>query len=461
MLPALLLEDVALQPSRRTYVSMGKPAPRSPHLFPHGRWEDVLTNCAGTWTDTQIDSANCGTCGTRCSAIETCCDGRCVSRQANCGGCGSAFACVPPQICCAREDGSLRCVDSSADPDNCNGCDQQCGFFPSVALGGIVGGCCVGGRCFVEHDFLTNSQHCGQCQNDCTTLGTGWHCSQGHCCPPCKVWFNGLPGSDWGKWGALAGTLLGGLTGGLAGHFLGGLLDEAVQPGCYACDDANKYLSAKFACCDGVNCTDLNTDRQNCSRCGTSCTGQVFNKICRNGKCTCPQNLPNECLAACVRFDSDPRNCGGCDRFCAADEVCCDGTCVNTRSDGRHCGGCGRHCVTVADFVEGGPVRHACCNGACIDVLSNAANCGACGNRCPTGRNCCSGSCVDTLTDGAHCGGCGGSCETLNGFVEGSFHACCHGTCVDILNDSGNCGACNRGCQNGESCFNGQCTTVN
>jgi hypothetical protein len=109
------------------------------------------TNCSGTCTNTNTDNNNCGTCGTVCTAPETCnggtcscasgtslCAGACVALNTttNCGTCGNACtagdscisgACVapPPSVCtsgtcgantiyCGNEGANAPCTSTEA-----------------------------------------------------------------------------------------------------------------------------------------------------------------------------------------------------------------------------------------------------------------------------------------------------------------------------------------------------------
>ncbi|WP_342382104.1 hypothetical protein NVS55_35105 [Myxococcus stipitatus] len=126
-----------------------------------------LTVCGGTCVDTRGDSANCGACGTTCSASEVCQDGACGCRAgtqacggacvdtatdvAHCGACGTS--CASGQVCesgTCREgcsQGLLRCggacVNGASDPLNCGACGNAC---PDVQS-------CRSGRC--AYDVVT------------------------------------------------------------------------------------------------------------------------------------------------------------------------------------------------------------------------------------------------------------------------------------------------------------------
>jgi hypothetical protein len=117
------------------------------------------TLCGGTCTDTKIDVANCGACGTACGAGQTCaagvcagsictgtlCGGACTdtgSDLANCGACGNA--CGAGQTCeagvCAAPVCTLTmcqgaCVDPRSDFNNCGACGIVCAKGQSCLCG--------------------------------------------------------------------------------------------------------------------------------------------------------------------------------------------------------------------------------------------------------------------------------------------------------------------------------------
>src|SRR5690606_25613967 len=159
--------------------------------------------------------------------------------------------------------------------------------------------------------------------------------------------------------------------------------------------------------------------------------------------CECGSGL------VCDAEDSCVSACSGADTWC--------GACVDTSSDGAHCGGCDRPC-------------------AAGEVCSS----GACELDCGTGLLACADACVDPQTSNQHCGAsdsCVGSnagavCTSPSSCVDGSCELVCSGgqincnsTCIDPATDmtfcgaSGNCVAPNNGspCASGYACEAGVC----
>jgi hypothetical protein len=135
--------------------------------------------CGKTCVDTRTNARNCGRCGRRCSAGQSCAGGRCQG-----GGCPSGRT-----VC------GTSCVDTQTDNANCGGCGNGCGSGKSCQGGQCVTPTCgknellCGGRCVPSvgahpcgsqadcggptdssnHIFCDTSQH--QCR--CVTQGYG------------------------------------------------------------------------------------------------------------------------------------------------------------------------------------------------------------------------------------------------------------------------------------------------
>lgn len=167
------------------------------------------------------------------------------------------------------------------------------------------------------------------------------------------------------------------------------------------------------------------------------------------------------CGDVCVDTNTDVANCGGCDKRCAAGQVCtmgacratcpatqmtCAGLCVDTQTDNRHCGGCGTVCA-VGQVCSSGTCAASCaapsseCSGACVNTQSDPRHCGACGNACDAGV-CSSGTCRLTC---------------LSPLVE-----CPGAVCADLRGDPNHCGACGTVCTpsgtTGPTCHAGRCS---
>jgi hypothetical protein len=91
---------------------------RSPAL-PDCACASGQTNCDGTCTDTQTDSANCGACGNVCPEGTTCVN----------GACSEPPPCPPGLTLCGGV-----CTNTAFDPGNCGGCGIVC---DATCSGGI------------------------------------------------------------------------------------------------------------------------------------------------------------------------------------------------------------------------------------------------------------------------------------------------------------------------------------
>jgi hypothetical protein len=141
--------------------------------------------------DTMTDPDNCGSCGNKCPANNTC----------SCG------ACTPPctgglSPCCGQ------CVDVNKDPNNCGTCGNACvppmGGTPVCGNGACSFTCATdagtdGGGPLVEcgpdsgtpgcFDLSTSASACGACGVVCQGTDT---CSEGKCCPAGNVICGGV-----------------------------------------------------------------------------------------------------------------------------------------------------------------------------------------------------------------------------------------------------------------------------
>ncbi len=195
----------------------------------------------------------------------------------------------------------------------------------------------------------------------------------------------------------------------------------------------------------GDFCVDLQTDPDNCNRCGSGCAARA-NAVpaCRLGACAltcaanfgdCDGNPANGCETP-TNTATNCRLCGSACNFPNAMAMCTDTGCriggctegfgdcnrrnndgceVDQRTDIANCGGCGMPCMSARSqsaCVGGACVIRACdrgfenCdmnprNGCEAEVATDVANCGTCGTACGAGQICTAGRCVM----GAACNG--------------------------------------------------------
>jgi hypothetical protein len=149
--------------------------------------------CGAACVDKSTDSANCGSCGNKCSSATTCvngqcacaangtlCNGQCVDTQTdanNCNGCGNT--CAPGYTCkaaactCLKTSCGGACVDTQTDPNFCGSCNVKC----------PTGGVCQAGACKcpagltlcgnVCADTKTDPKNCGGCNTQCSACQNG------------------------------------------------------------------------------------------------------------------------------------------------------------------------------------------------------------------------------------------------------------------------------------------------
>ena len=191
------------------------------------------TACFGSCVDTDMDPANCGTCGNNCgigfcnmgscdcssagSRPGFCPDFGCVDLDfdlSNCGTCGNV--CAPSETCergvCGPNcgGGSARfcdgaCRDTNSDPLHCGFCGNACAAGETCRFGGCELDCsypeenCGTGSCV---NLLTDVDHCGTCGMGCPTtapFASGGTCTGGECelfCEPARGDCNGDPFFD-------------------------------------------------------------------------------------------------------------------------------------------------------------------------------------------------------------------------------------------------------------------------
>jgi hypothetical protein len=155
------------------------------------------------------------------------------------------------------------------------------------------------------------------------------------------------------------------------------------------------------ACCNG-NCSDTNTDPDNCGGCAGA-GGQV---------CTAPAGGTPTCSA------------GKCDFDCNPGLTKCSGQCVDVSTDPNNCGTCGTVCPAVT-FVNGIDQFYGCCNSdptmtptpSCI-TLPSLSSAPPNPSSCSLGPTGCTGGCSNGNTNywiaAANCANISGLSVTLD-----------------------------------------------
>ncbi|MFO0557729.1 MAG: hypothetical protein U0269_06890 [Polyangiales bacterium] len=352
-----------------------------------GRCLQGFTDCDrdfanGCETRLSESRENCGSCGTRCAANQTCSESRCVD------------VCPAGQTLCGSA-----CVDLQTDINHCGTCGTVC------PVGPLATAVCAAGRCGVQcqHGYAECD---GNTTNGCESLTSALHC--GMCNRPCT---GAATQCDWDvdteqpRGGPMA-------------------------PLCIA----NNGCSPRTAC--GMDCVDLTTSVMHCGRCFNACAypngfrncvasmgsaSCADRGVCNTGYLDCDGNQANGCETQA----SNPAHCGACNNNCNPPGTV--GACVNTGGtyacQYSACAPGFANCVNVEDRL---------CE---TDVRSSMEHCGACNQRCSsTGANvrsatCSNSVCVLTCAPGfADCDG-----DRSNG-------------CEAALNDVDTCGSCALSC---------------
>lgn len=207
--------------------------------------------CGSACTYLDVDSANCGTCGTDISSRSdlVCKSGHAVCKDAK----------LTP---CSQEDIGLHCVDLTSDYSHCGACGehveigQECKNGKGVCPTGFTS---CNGRCV---NLKNDRDNCGTCG---ASVGLNQECNNGvlvctvgTMCGSACVFLKSDP-NNCGACGVRAP--------------IDGACTDGV-PGC-----ANSTLC-------GNTCRNLQTDRFNCGACGRECSpGGFFLGLCGAGIC--------------------------------------------------------------------------------------------------------------------------------------------------------------------------------
>jgi hypothetical protein len=153
----------------------------------------------------------------------------------------------------------------------------------------------------------------------------------------------------------------------------------------------------------GPSCVDLNTDPLNCGACNKPvCHPDVCragSNACRPGYMSCDSS---GCLG-CKDVKSDPTACGSCTNVCVTGQECIDGTCVVAAT----CTSGLTRCPATDPTIAG-----------CYDLQNDPQHCGGCGSACGPDEFCAEGGCVQ-YRSAPGCTAC--PCTTC----EGKYGTCC------------------------------------
>ena len=378
-------------------------------------------------------AAHCGACATQCSGARGLC---LAAREASTGA--RSYSCQPTCPAGTTMCGT-RCVDLQNDPTACGGCEVACTAGPGSSA------TCTAGRCGVRCDDPAVSADCdGAPANGCEVELRRSVGNCGACGVTCPARANGAAACADGVCGVACTTGFGDC-------------DGAAANGCE---------------------TDLRSSAGNCGACGTACASRP------NGASACTAGA---CASSCVAGYGD------------CDGVASNGCEVDTSATVAHCGACGAACAArahAAAACASGTCRWACdagwadCDGdpatgcevelardpnhcgACATACSashGAASCsgGACGIACAAGFADCDGDVTngcesDIATNALHCGGCRTVCSFQGAGARCDLGVCVRTTCAAGLGDcdgnaangcettlatsAANCGACGNVC---------------
>jgi len=298
------------------------------------------TGSGNTCASTSADPMNCGGCGVRCGAGESCRTGACTRSdggvvpptdgappRVDSGGGGGMCTptCSSTQRCCGTaciNRGVAAGMDGRADPSfmNCNGCGLACNEMTANA-------------CTTALGMPSGSVSC--------------RCGNFPACVSGAVCATGATGTQ-----QCVNLMTDPSNCGMIGHACGS--GETCSAGTCICPGTGSACAAGQGCCGG-RCVDTSADAMNCGMCGRSCPGDT---TCSAGRCLCGTE---ECAAPA----------GG-----SLGQLCCAGHCV--AQDNSNCGMCGSMCDPTASesCIEGMSITGGssiCCGisfggmGICLD----------------------------------------------------------------------------------------------
>ena len=341
-------------------------------------------------------TAYCGNCSTDCSALANtnithCSGGGCVIDECDAGW-GNCLGGVG--------DGCE--TNLTSDANHCGSCSTNCAALPNVdAVRCVTGGCIIDscdpgwGNCNglvsdgCETNLNLNTNHCGTCSNDCSTLSQvgATHCSSGTCIiDDCNTNYENC--------------------------------DTNVSNGC----ETYTYNNTGNCGACGNNCDGLDNVQS------THCTaGSCVIDSCDSGYGNCDTSVNNGCE---TNTTTSTDNCGACGNDCdnlsnTQDTHCSASTCVID------------NCTTPYSNCDG-----IASNGCEANTNTNPLHCGTCGNNCNTLPHvdtvgCSSGSCTISSCDTGydHCdGSVANGCEVNHTLYPNACSNASIMMCVDDTN---------------------------
>jgi len=244
---------------------------------------------------------------------------------------------------------------------------------------------------------------------------------------------------------------------------------DAAVPDAGPCDDpVPETCNGEDDDCDGETDEDfdLDTDPDNCGGCERTCPEVPHGSPgCAGGGCavSCDSGR-GDCDGVydtgCETDLTSPDSCGGCGVVCPAERVCSSSGCVDDCPGSEEV--CGRTCVDTSSS----PMHCGGCDARCPVRPHSTPTCGAgtCGFECDPGRADCDGDesngCETELGAVSDCAACDDVCSYPNGMP-----GCASGACV-LVGCSPGYGDCNAhppdGCEAdlGTVTTCGDCTTA-
>lgn len=334
-----------------------------------GEWADCDGSLSGASggngceTDLSTDEANCGACGDRCGAQQTCVGGVCT--------------CDAPFLDCDGMRATGCEVNGSNDVDHCSTCGNRC-----MASGGSS--VCNAGRCelagcdpgladcnTVAADGCETSLRmlgdCGRCGESCAsvtnaveTCGAMMTCDYTSCDPGFLDCAGGRANGC-----ETNGRMLPNC--GSCGNACAAVANATeICSGAGACDYSS--CDTNFGDCDGTRgngCeVNLRTSTVACGSCATNCNTTVVNASGRS----CAAALCNYTACNPGFGDCDGNRANGCERSLATTTNC--GACGNACGGGETCNAAG-DCACGATTAGSGPACSAgtvCSGGSCLAV---------------------------------------------------------------------------------------------